>query len=85
MSALGLQEVLLGLELICDQIVVEYNQMEIARLLVRYGNTSLNLGSLVGSHRFRQTREWLILSFAAAGNRTSTLKGLHERRHPRPT
>jgi hypothetical protein len=34
--------------LICDQIVVAFNQLEVARLLIQYGITSLDLWVLVG-------------------------------------
>ena len=43
------------------------NQMEAARLLIKYGTTSLQLKSLVGLHRPWLIQMWLISNFADGG------------------
>jgi hypothetical protein len=71
--------------LICDQIAVMFNQVEVSRLLVRYGNTSLNIHALVCLHRPRQLMMWLILSFVAQCKRAISTRGAHERSCQFPT
>jgi hypothetical protein len=46
-----------------EQVAVAFNQMEIPRLLIRYGTTSLSKLAMVGSYRFRLIHMWLINSF----------------------
>lgn len=46
-----------------DQVVVVANQMEVSRLLIRYGTTSLNKLATVSFHHPRLVHMWLIHSF----------------------
>jgi len=74
-----------SLWLICDQFAVQFNHVEFARLLMRYGITSLKIYALVCLHRPRQLRVWLILGSIAACQRGITARGAHERRPQCPT